>query len=269
MGEACGPRVPALETQVRPHARLYPVRRPHGRPHQVNVHVTDPRHGPPLLFGVAEDLGARRAGRGGQAHVHVHVRAVETDVVDEPEIDDVEVQLGVLHTAEREPDQVFGELAGRGQGLAVGSLRHLFLLGSLGFFAVVVLAATGFAGLDCGDLFFAFTLCPAVVDAAVDAFTAADGRLIIPLRRAERATRTARFQPTARSARNETGISATARVASVTARAAASARSARTSAMTFAAPFARASCTRFVSRITNISRSGSIQIDVPVNPVWP
>ena len=56
---------------------------------------------------------------------------------------------------------------------------------------------------------------------------------------------------------------------SVTARAAASARSARTSVITFAGRRARAACTRFVSSTTNISRSGSIQSDVPVKPVWP
>ena len=58
-------------------------------------------------------------------------------------------------------------------------------------------------------------------------------------------------------------------VESVTASAAASARSARTSLITFAGRRARAACTRFVSSTTNISRSGSIQSDVPVKPVCP
>ena len=31
----------------------------------------------------------------------------------------------------------------------------------------------------------------------------------------------------------------------------------------------RAEFTRFISRITNTPRSGSIQMDVPVKPVWP
>ena len=56
---------------------------------------------------------------------------------------------------------------------------------------------------------------------------------------------------------------------SVTASAAASARSARTSLITLAGRRARAACTRFVSSTTNISRSGSIQSEVPVKPVWP
>ena len=47
------------------------------------------------------------------------------------------------------------------------------------------------------------------------------------------------------------------------------ARSARTSLITFAGRRARAACTRFVSRTTNISRSGSIQSEVPVKPVCP
>ena len=78
-----------------------------------------------------------------------------------------------------------------------------------------------------------------------------------------------RFHPTARSARNDRGMSRMPRFESVTARAAASARSARTSLITFAGRRARAACTRFVSSTTNISRSGSIQSDVPVKPVWP
>ena len=51
---------------------------------------------------------------------------------------------------------------------------------------------------------------------------------------------------------------------SVTAIAAASVRSARTSAITLAGWRARAAWTRFVSRTTNISRSGSIHNEVPV-----
>jgi len=82
-----------------------------------------------------------------------------------------------------------------------------------------------------------------------------------------RALRVGRFQPTALSARNVRGIEMTLSGLSTTAAAAASARSARTSEMTFAGRRARAACTRFVSSNTNISRSGSIQIDVPVKPV--
>jgi hypothetical protein len=82
-----------------------------------------------------------------------------------------------------------------------------------------------------------------------------------------RALRVGRFQPTALSARKVRGIETMLSGLSIIAAAAASARSARTSAITFAGRRARAACTRFVSRSTNISRSGSIQIDVPVNPV--
>ena len=46
----------------------------------------------------------------------------------------------------------------------------------------------------------------------------------------------------------------------------ASATARRTSRM---ALFSRVGCTRLVSRMTNRLRSGSIHIDVPVNPVWP
>jgi hypothetical protein len=78
-----------------------------------------------------------------------------------------------------------------------------------------------------------------------------------------------RFHPTARSARNDRGMLSIPCSESVTARAAASARSARTSLITFAGRRARAACTRFVSSTTNISRSGSIQSEVPVKPVCP
>jgi len=79
-----------------------------------------------------------------------------------------------------------------------------------------------------------------------------------------RATRTGRFQPTALSARNVVGIDRIFSGLSITAAAAASARSARTSEMTLAGRRARAAWTRFVRSSTNICRSGSIQIDVPV-----
>jgi hypothetical protein len=74
-------------------------------------------------------------------------------------------------------------------------------------------------------------------------------------------------QPSSSSARNAVGIARTGVGPSRTASTAASERSDRISAMIFAGRCAFAACTRFVSRTTNISRSGSIQIDVPVNPV--
>ena len=79
-----------------------------------------------------------------------------------------------------------------------------------------------------------------------------------------RATRTGRFQPVALSARNVRGMAMTLSGLSTTDATAASARSARTSDITLAGRRARAAWTRFVSRSTNICRSGSIQIEVPV-----
>ena len=78
------------------------------------------------------------------------------------------------------------------------------------------------------------------------------------------------FQPVAKSARNSGSPSTvTATDGAVTAHAEASARSARTSEITRSGRRARDSKTRLVSSTTNMSRSGSIQIDVPENPVWP
>ena len=79
-----------------------------------------------------------------------------------------------------------------------------------------------------------------------------------------RAVRTGRFQPAALSARNVRGMAITFSGLSTTDATAASARSARTSEITLAGRRARAAWTRFVSSRTNICRSGSIQIDVPV-----
>ena len=84
-----------------------------------------------------------------------------------------------------------------------------------------------------------------------------------------RAVRTGRFQPAALSARKVRGMAITLSGLSTTEATAASARSARTSEITLAGRRARAAWTRFVSSSTNICRSGSIQIDVPVYPVWP
>lgn len=72
------------------------------------------------------------------------------------------------------------------------------------------------------------------------------------------------FQPLALSARKDDGIATASSGLSVTAAAAASARSARTSEMTFDGRRALAACTRLVSSTTNMSRSGSIQSEVPV-----
>jgi hypothetical protein len=43
-----------------------------------------------------------------------HARLVDLDVVDQPDVDDVEVQLGVLYGAERLPDRL-----GVGSGVSV------------------------------------------------------------------------------------------------------------------------------------------------------
>lgn len=140
------------------------------------------------------------------------------------------------------------------------------LLAEVADLAVDDLAEDGF---DVVDLALDFL---AVVDLAGLALDLEEARLVVALarlfERLERERRTARFQPSARSARNDAGM---ARICSVssTDSAAASARSARTSAITLAGRRARAACTRLVRRTTNISRSGSIHIDVPVKPVWP
>ena len=120
-------------------------------------------------------------------------------------------------------------------------------------FAVVPDFATGFFAVDFADFEdFEVTLLDDV------------GFLLFAERDLLRATRTGRFQPTALSARKVVGIERMFSGLSITAAAAASARSARTSEMTLAGRRARAAWTRFVRSSTNICRSGSIQIDVPV-----
>jgi len=100
----------------------------------------------------------------------------------------------------------------------------------------------------------------ALETARPDLLLVAFARLLLELRRERR---TDLFHPSARSARKEAGMFRIWSESS-TESAAASARSARTSAITFDGRRARAAWTRLVSRTTNICRSGSIQIEVPV-----
>ena len=118
----------------------------------------------------------------------------------------------------------------------------------LDVFDVRVLAAAGF-----------FLSAAALLAAA--AFRARDEALAV------RRPRNGRFQSSATSARKLTGIASTPPGSSIMASAAASDKSLRTSAITLLGRLAFAACTRLVSRMTNICRSGSIQMLVPVNPV--
>src|ERR1035437_30938 len=136
--------------------------------------------------------------------------------------------------------------------MAFGNAGLLSPGSGAGYFLIRVFLATGFG--FAADFVEFLTVVPL-------------GFTRMALARTVRLVRRGRFHPTARSARNDAGISATARFSSVTARAAASARSARTSAITLDGRRALAAWTRFVSRMTNMSRSGSIHIEVPVKPV--
>jgi hypothetical protein len=122
-------------------------------------------------------------------------------------------------------------------------------------FALVVLAFARLAAVELfgfAAAFFALVLTVLAV-----------GRFTVRARR-DRRVRSGLFQLTARSARNEAGIVLMRSSSSVTASAAASDRSARMSEMTVAGRFTRAACTRFVRRMTNMLRCGSIHIEVPV-----
>ena len=144
--------------------------------------------------------------------------------------------------------------------------------------AVVVLPAVDFTVVDFAEIDFAvvddfpealdvavltaagFFLRAAARFAAADLRARADALLV-------RRPRNGRFQSSATSARKLTGIANTPPGSSITASAAASDKSLRTSAITLLGRLAFAACTRLVSRMTNIWRSGSIQMLVPVNPV--
>ena len=107
---------------------------------------------------------------------------------------------------------------------------------------------------------------PAVDFFAVDVFFFAvlrDEPRALDFDRPEREA-AARTGASGRSTRSATGSGCTPFGSSSTARSAASARSARTSEMTRAGCRAREAWTRFVRSTTNMSRSGSIQMDVPV-----
>ena len=66
------------------------------------------------LLHLLGDLGPDRARGGGQRERDGHRAAVDLDAVDQPELDEVEPQLGIDHVAERLGDFLFVDHADDG-----------------------------------------------------------------------------------------------------------------------------------------------------------
>src|SRR5438046_7662293 len=60
------------------------------------------------------------AGGLGQSHVDLHRRPIDGDVVDQSQVNDVELEIGILDAPQRELDLIFGDDASRGGSLSRG-----------------------------------------------------------------------------------------------------------------------------------------------------
>ena len=95
------------------------LRRPGGVEDHLRVDRGDAGEVADELLHLLGDLGADRAGRGGQGEGDVDVLLLDVDVVDEAEGDEVEAELGVDDLLERLVDVLLGE--GFGLGASVGA----------------------------------------------------------------------------------------------------------------------------------------------------
>src|SRR3954469_23662239 len=93
-----------LEAEVCPYPRFHLLGRPEGHPYQIDVHLLDPRQSHDFLLGVGHQLGARWACGRSQRHVDFDRRAVDSDAVDKTEVDDVQLEIRILHPAQGQLD---------------------------------------------------------------------------------------------------------------------------------------------------------------------
>src|SRR4051812_29832183 len=101
-----------LEAEVCPYPRFHFLGCPEGHPYQIHLHLLDARQGSDFLLGVGHELGARWARGRSQRHVDFDSRAVDSDSVDEAKVDDVQLEIRILHPAQRQLDLVFRHRGG-------------------------------------------------------------------------------------------------------------------------------------------------------------
>src|SRR3954466_14113600 len=93
-----------LEAQGELRVLAHPVRRPRRREHHRGVDGLDAVELADELLDLLGDLRPDRAARRGQAEGDVHLAPVDLDAVDEPELDEIQPQLGVDDVGERRLD---------------------------------------------------------------------------------------------------------------------------------------------------------------------
>ena len=89
--------------------RLDPLRRPIRLPHDFDVHVFHALERPDFTINVVGDHRARRAPRRRERHRHFDVAVLDLHVIDQTKVHDVEIELGVLHSAKDLADGFRGE----------------------------------------------------------------------------------------------------------------------------------------------------------------
>src|SRR5213075_1593886 len=246
---ACTRRVQAqLETEVGPHARLHLLGSPERHPHEVDFHLLDAWQCHHFVLGVGHKLRTRWARRRSQCHIDFDRRSIDGNAVDEPEIHDVELQIGVFDAAECELHLIFrDDASSRGRFGCGKSWRRFFAHGGCRIIAKITRNKKGrrWRPFSIGNkAYFFFFLLEVLFFALERLFEVALAIVWCfdePCRLLE-ARGGGGFQPTSRSARKARDPEAS-RGPSRTDMTAASERSERTSEITLAGRSARAACT--------------------------
>src|SRR5205085_4080636 len=97
------------------------VRGPWRREHHRRDHLLDAGELADELLHLLGDLGADRAGGGGQRICDLDAAAVDLDAVDQAELDEIQPQLGVDHLRKRFEDVVFVDHRDRSVGISTRS----------------------------------------------------------------------------------------------------------------------------------------------------
>ena len=90
-----------LETEESPDSRIHLFGRPVWLPHQIDINRLNAFHISHHALHVGHDLRSGGTAGGGEGHLNSHVAVVaHLNIVDQPNIDDVEIELRVLDGTE-------------------------------------------------------------------------------------------------------------------------------------------------------------------------
>jgi len=110
----------ALKSKVGANARLHFLGSPEGSPDKIHHDILNARESADFFFRIGHDLWPTWTTRRSEGHVDFHRRAIDSDVIHEAEIHDVEVELRIFYAPQSESDLVFAyDRIGRG-GCIVG-----------------------------------------------------------------------------------------------------------------------------------------------------